>query len=618
MPLTYPPPPPPPPLSLCRSVVLLLFRFFVSDFQMSLDIFNPEKYDAVFEVDPVLQIYGVAVLVFFIILASILMANLLIAILTYKYDPETIDAESNFQRVMIVDDYQNQVDHSLVSSPFSLVVGASQLLCLPGGMHSKLKPEQFYRFLLPPLDDMSDGRLRPTGAKELPHFLFLITMMPVINALLAALLILAAPLCLAQFSWKTSKFLTRKLVSSLKSFITRRPAAGLLPAGISFFNRTTTTASSAFGMGNSVSRVNNTKLSGPPPRRNKMLKYMLSSFLQLCLLPFTASLGGVFYFVLLALLVLYTAYVWVAALCYSAFWCLHGFVRGLMSSLQASDGNSGQEEETGETSTKSAPKKSPSHARAGPSGKKKWGQLLAKQRKEEFKKIAFRSEEIDAALLLAGIPVPEAPPEAEDSKNSSSRKIKKPGDQADALEVEKERLNASIAEGKARMLAEEHHGRGGASAMSASMVKNKSNMSLTGQKGMLSSISRQTGQQQQGGLARGIARYDSRFPERGGRSNQPKPFAMNRAPSRSAGNPAAGGGLLEASGLINDMGGVRDDLAELRNMMEGMAVQMNNLQAQMMARSMAGAEYDLEASSVGDSLLETMENSTVTVRSAAH
>ena len=575
---------------------------------MSLDIFNPEKYDAEFEVDPVLQIYGVAVLIFFIILASILMANLLIAILTYKYDPETIDAESNFQRVMIVDDYQNQVDNNLVSSPFSLVVGASKLLCLPEGMRSKLKPEQFYRFLLPPLDDMSDGRLRPTGAKELPHFLFLITMMPVINALLAALLILAAPLCLAQFSLKTSKFLTRKLINSLSSVITRRPAAGL-SSGITFFNRATISGSSAFG--NSVSQVHN-RLSAPPPRRNKMLKYLLSVVMRLCLLPFTASLGGFFYFVLLALLVLYISYVWVAALCYSAFWCLHGFFRGLMRSFHASDGSSGQEEEMGDTT-----KKSPSNVHAGPSGKKKWGKLLAKQRKEEFKKIAFRSEEIDTALLLAGIAVPEAPPEEQDSKNNSSRK-KKPSDQAekaDALEVEKGLLNASIAQGKARMLADENHGRSGAPAMTASMVKNKLNMSSSGQQGMLSSI-RQTGQQQQGGLARGIARYDSRLHERGGRSNQPKPFAMNRIASRVAGNPGSGGGLLEASGLMNEMGGVRDDLAAMRDMMEAMAKQMNDMQEQMTARSMAGSENDEDAS--GDYLLETTENSAATVTSAAH
>eukprot|EP00951_Prasinocladus_malaysianus_P039737 scaffold447904_cov22-Prasinocladus_malaysianus.AAC.1 len=45
---------------------------------------------------------------------------------------------------------------------------------------------------------------------------------------------------------------------------------------------------------------------------------------------------------------------------------------------------------------------------------KRWGKLLAKQRKEEFKKIAFRPEEVDTALICAGIAIPA------DKNNASS------------------------------------------------------------------------------------------------------------------------------------------------------------------------------------------------------
>jgi hypothetical protein len=89
-----------------RDVIMLLFRFFVSDFQMSFDIFTPAKYDEAFDVDPVLRLYAIFMLILYVVLASILMANLLIAVLTYKYDPEQIDAESNFQTVMTLEDYQ--------------------------------------------------------------------------------------------------------------------------------------------------------------------------------------------------------------------------------------------------------------------------------------------------------------------------------------------------------------------------------------------------------------------------------------------------------------------------------------------------------------------------------
>eukprot|EP00951_Prasinocladus_malaysianus_P050440 scaffold680443_cov37-Prasinocladus_malaysianus.AAC.1 len=106
---------------------------------MSFDIFRTEKYDEPFTIDPVLRLYAIFILILYVVVASILMANLLIAVLTYKYDPEKIDAESNFQSVMTLEDYQVQVDKRLLPAPFSPVNAAARILHLPRGTRPKLK-----------------------------------------------------------------------------------------------------------------------------------------------------------------------------------------------------------------------------------------------------------------------------------------------------------------------------------------------------------------------------------------------------------------------------------------------------------------------------------------------
>uniref|UniRef100_A0A061QNY8 Ion transport domain-containing protein n=1 Tax=Tetraselmis sp. GSL018 TaxID=582737 RepID=A0A061QNY8_9CHLO len=237
-------------------VILLLFRFFVSDFQMSFDIFDPGRYDNTFEPDPVLRLYAIFILILYTIVASILMANLLIAIITYKYDPEKIDAESNFQRVMMLEDYQTQVENRLLPAPFSLLVAALQLLSAPGGVCPKLPQRAFARLLLPPLDDLCDLPRRPTGARELPHLVYLLVMAPFVNALLLGALALCLPYCVLMFGSRASNHLAKMAaravarpagfapVSRLRTLLTRKhvprrealaqgPPGGRLRRGVS-------------------------------------------------------------------------------------------------------------------------------------------------------------------------------------------------------------------------------------------------------------------------------------------------------------------------------------------------------------------------------------------------
>mmetsp|Transcript_38259 Transcript_38259/g.97789 ORF Transcript_38259/g.97789 Transcript_38259/m.97789 type:complete len:123 (+) Transcript_38259:145-513(+) len=89
---------------------MFLFQFFVGDFKF--DVLLRAQRDCTDPLtcpDSTLTTYSIVVLVIYAVLGTILMANLLIAILTYKYDPATIDAESTFQRSQTLQTYQAQV-----------------------------------------------------------------------------------------------------------------------------------------------------------------------------------------------------------------------------------------------------------------------------------------------------------------------------------------------------------------------------------------------------------------------------------------------------------------------------------------------------------------------------
>ena len=554
----------------CRDVVLLLFRFFVSDFQSSVDIFSTDKYDENFEVDPVLRLYAIFILILYIIVSSILMANLLIAILTYKYDPEKIDAESKFQRVMMLEDYQAQVDNRLLPAPFSLVVSVVNMLGLPSGTRPKLPRSKFLAFLLPPLDDLGDDRKRDVGAREVPYCVYLSSLGITINLLVIALSVLVAPFCIFHFSIKTSHLLSKK---GVRATITN----GRLP--------TLSTMGSRMKSGLSFFKPK------PPSRTKTRLKKIGQSVLYalifLCVWPGMLLLGTLLYGVLAALLVLYSClYVWAAKYLYSIFWILMGFFQGWFGGWRISpiDDKSPQDPAAREASVVTT---------AGPS--KKWGKLLAKQRKEEFKKIAFKSEEVDTALACAGITIAKpglekaasltpaslnASRSKEDNRGTSPSK--KPFNSS--MRADKELFNASLAGGRAR----------------ANEARNLNSSFMPGQN-------------METGLAQGFARFDSRFPSR--RHGKP-PFqqgALNRSTTR-AGTGAvgrAGVGPDMGGGLMYEMGGVRDDISEVRSLVESLSVEILILKRALLEESEEEEYTDGDAdvaSSAGDADDESVEH----------
>lgn len=57
--------------------------------------------------------YGMVIMILYLIIASTLLASLLIAIITYKYKPEEVAAQSVFNLALIVDAHQFQVSQAV-------------------------------------------------------------------------------------------------------------------------------------------------------------------------------------------------------------------------------------------------------------------------------------------------------------------------------------------------------------------------------------------------------------------------------------------------------------------------------------------------------------------------
>ncbi|GLC35277.1 hypothetical protein PLESTB_000581800 [Pleodorina starrii] len=194
--------------------MLQLFSSMLGNFDFTLfsnDNCNPDCTD-------VQQVYGAVVQVIFLIISAILLMNLLIAIITNRYRPEAVEAETQFKKAQIVSYYQTQVIRNLVCSPFCL----PQLLLqsvplLPAGRRPKLSgaARGVTALGLVPLDGVvlpDEGSDRPTGAAEVPHLVFLFTLYPLMAALCILLFLLYTPFAVVQFASKMYSRLLKRYV----------------------------------------------------------------------------------------------------------------------------------------------------------------------------------------------------------------------------------------------------------------------------------------------------------------------------------------------------------------------------------------------------------------------
>eukprot|EP00198_Chlamydomonas_reinhardtii_P005461 XP_001694797.1 predicted protein [Chlamydomonas reinhardtii] len=131
---------PSPPLSLRRrpqlpdtygnfaASMLSLFSSMLGNFDLTI-------YDGL---PPAQRLYGIIMSVIFLVISAILLLNLLVAIITNRYRPEEVEAETKFKKAQIVNYYQTQVSRNLVCSPFSLLQVGLRVAGMPSGRRAKI------------------------------------------------------------------------------------------------------------------------------------------------------------------------------------------------------------------------------------------------------------------------------------------------------------------------------------------------------------------------------------------------------------------------------------------------------------------------------------------------
>jgi hypothetical protein len=165
------------------------------------------------------RIYGYFLLISYTILCTILMGNLLIAIITNRYRPEAARSQSALQFAQTVDQHAFQVSHDLLCSPFNVIVFLFSWI--PRGTRRKVMPILFIQRGILPLDGWAPATPKhptlPTGSAEISHLLYLICFRPFLFTALVFLFALQAPFCILYFAATGHKKMTRQVQAAFNA-----------------------------------------------------------------------------------------------------------------------------------------------------------------------------------------------------------------------------------------------------------------------------------------------------------------------------------------------------------------------------------------------------------------
>ncbi|KXZ53094.1 hypothetical protein GPECTOR_8g85 [Gonium pectorale] len=180
-------------LNTFTDAMLMLFEAFLNSFDTSRwdDLPYPE-----------LRLFGILLLVAYLVLAGILLANLLIAIISYKYRPDEVAAQSVFGLAEVVDRHQLQVEGAMLCSPFCLLQVPFNLL--PRGSRPAILPYSFFRLGMAPLEGFRPAAPHlntvPTGRDAVPQLLFHLSLHPIMLVTAIACFFALSPLCVLYFA----------------------------------------------------------------------------------------------------------------------------------------------------------------------------------------------------------------------------------------------------------------------------------------------------------------------------------------------------------------------------------------------------------------------------------
>ncbi|KAG2442727.1 hypothetical protein HXX76_002809 [Chlamydomonas incerta] len=183
------------------NVLLLLFRTFLGETMF--DVMLTEK-------STLYNLYGNIVVLVYTLAATVILANLLIAIISYHFKPEKVVPQSKFQDAEILKQYEYRVTHHLLGAPFSLPLLLAKAM-LPSGIRCMLDADAAtFMFSIgivnldanPILGESAESTYFATGSAELPYLIFLLTFYPMLMAATWALGLGMAPYCVFYFAVK--------------------------------------------------------------------------------------------------------------------------------------------------------------------------------------------------------------------------------------------------------------------------------------------------------------------------------------------------------------------------------------------------------------------------------
>ncbi|KAG2448990.1 hypothetical protein HYH02_005744 [Chlamydomonas schloesseri] len=179
-------------LNSFTEVMLLLFRTFLGETMF--EVLEGET-------NMLYNLYANVLVLLYTVSATVVLANLLIALISFHFQPTKVEAQSKFHMAQILAHYEFMVEHQLLGAPFSV----TQLLAaylLPSGWRPMAPTDTAHRYGIMPMDGRYESRTRrmfPTGSREIPYLIYLLTLYPLMMLTCWALWILAAPYCITYF-----------------------------------------------------------------------------------------------------------------------------------------------------------------------------------------------------------------------------------------------------------------------------------------------------------------------------------------------------------------------------------------------------------------------------------
>ncbi|KAG2437311.1 hypothetical protein HXX76_005968 [Chlamydomonas incerta] len=333
-----------PELSSFPKVMLKLFRTFLGETMF--DVFDEDP-------TPIYQIYGTIIVLMYALVATVVLANLLIALISYHFQPEKTEAQSKFQMAEILAHYEYMIDHHLIGAPFSL----PQLILrnlLPSGVRQKGSSSWLAEtFSLSPMDGIvvsgenTENKFLPIGTNEVPYLIYLLTFYPAVLGLSWAMYFGMAPYCIGYFTFLGYKKWTGESENKNAPAFGAGGAAKVGPDAASVAVATTKSQKAPIDMFEmsgkhhhaSTANLDSATHDGTPNyeewdnKKNflQLLHMAWSAAIYIVTRPLWLVLGVLGYLVLLGGLLITVwlgVYTWAGKLAFHAYWVVRGWLQG--------------------------------------------------------------------------------------------------------------------------------------------------------------------------------------------------------------------------------------------------------------------------------------------------